>query len=176
MRRAGRSAIGRVLVQWGIGNVALTSKQQLFILEYVKDFNATRAAVAAGYAERSARTLGHRALNDPEVAEEIRRLISDRVIGADEVLVRLSEQARAAHGAYIKEDGDVDIAKLVKDGKGYLIKKIKETRYGLEIEFYDAQTALIHIDNRYRAAPADDNASEAAADWWAAVEGEQNHE
>jgi hypothetical protein len=34
---------------------------------------------------------------------------------------------------------------LLRDNKGHLVKGIKHTRYGDDIEFYDAQAALVHI-------------------------------
>ena len=33
---------------------ALTPKQRIFILEYLKDFNASRAAIGAGYSAKTA--------------------------------------------------------------------------------------------------------------------------
>lgn len=49
----------------------LTDKQQRFVEEYTVDFNATRAAKAAGYSERSAEFLGHDALRNPKVSKAI---------------------------------------------------------------------------------------------------------
>ena len=43
----------------------MTNKQELFILEYQKDFNATRAAVAVGYSPKTAYSQGQRLLKDP---------------------------------------------------------------------------------------------------------------
>lgn len=153
--------------------MALTTQQQVFVSEYIQDFNATRAAIAAGYSERGARVQGHRLLTNANVAAEIKRLVAERVMSADEALIRLSEQAKAAYSAYILEDGTVDLEQMIRDGKAHLIKKIKPTRYGREVEFYDAQTALIHIDNRHRAAPTDNPADEPAGDWWAAAEDQE---
>jgi phage terminase small subunit len=49
----------------------LTPKQEVFISEYLIDFNATRAAVAAGYSEASARVIGCENLLKPNIAAEI---------------------------------------------------------------------------------------------------------
>ncbi len=65
-------------------------------------------------------------------------------MGADEVLARLAEQARAEQAEFINAGG-VDLAGLVVAGKARLIKGMKETKYGTDIEFYDAQAALVHI-------------------------------
>src|SRR5690606_12450797 len=71
-------------------------------------------------------------------------------MSADEVLVRLAEQARSAHGAYLSETGGIDMARLLADGKGHLVKGIKQTAYGRNIEFYDAQAALVHIGKHHK--------------------------
>jgi hypothetical protein len=49
-------------------------KQKRFAEEYVVDHNATAAATRAGYAERSAKQLGHRMLRKPDVAQLIAKL------------------------------------------------------------------------------------------------------
>ena len=55
-------------------NPELTEKQRLFCLYYVKCFNATMAAVKAGYAKDSAHVEGCRLLKIPKIRDEIRRL------------------------------------------------------------------------------------------------------
>lgn len=52
----------------------LTKRQQLFCLEYLKDFNATKAAIRAGYSERSAGSIAGENLQKPDIREEIGRL------------------------------------------------------------------------------------------------------
>lgn len=51
----------------------LTRKQEVFINEYLIDFNATRAAMAAGYSTTSARVIGGENLLKPAIAQEIAR-------------------------------------------------------------------------------------------------------
>lgn len=70
-------------------------------------------------------------------------------MGPDEVLLRLAEQARAEYSAYLQIDGTVDLARLLQDGKGHLIKGIKETAHGRTIEFYDGQAALVHLGKHH---------------------------
>lgn len=125
--------------------MALTAKQRVFVAEYVRDFNATRAAVAAGYSEKTAYAIGSQNLRKPEIAEEIERAIEVRCMTKSEVLVRLSEQARAEYSAYILPDGTVDVAALVEHGKAHLIKGVKDTQFARNIEFYDAHAALVQI-------------------------------
>lgn len=56
----------------------MTSKQQIFILEYLLDFNATRSAIAAGYSEKSARIIGSQLLANPEIKQAINTALNER--------------------------------------------------------------------------------------------------
>lgn len=55
----------------------LTGKQKRFCEEYIFDFNATRAAKAAGYSEDTAYSIGHENLIKPEIQAYIKELQSD---------------------------------------------------------------------------------------------------
>jgi len=125
----------------------LTNKQKAFIEEYLQDFNATRAAERAGYGgdDNCLAAQGSRLLRNVKVAEKISQRLQAVAMSADEILARLAEQARGEHGKYITPEGQVDIARLIADSKGYLIKAIKPTAHGDSYEFYDAQSALVQI-------------------------------
>ena len=49
----------------------LTLKKQRFINEYLVDFNATQAAIRAGYSKKTAYSIGHENLRKPEVVSAI---------------------------------------------------------------------------------------------------------
>lgn len=51
----------------------LTDKQRIFILEYLRDFNITRSAIAAGYSKKAAHVVGWEVLRNPKVQAEIKR-------------------------------------------------------------------------------------------------------
>ena len=122
--------------------MALNSKQQMFVDSYLQCFNATKAALDAGYSENTAAEIGYENLRKPQIEQAISKRLKQAAMSADEVLMRLAEQARGEHGRYITTGGTVDIATLVNDKKAHLIKKVKETKDGMEYEFYDAQSAL----------------------------------
>lgn len=67
----------------------------LFVAEYIKDFNATRAAKDAGYSKKTARTQGSRLLENVDIQEQIASAIEKRMkrvqVDADYVLHRLVE-------------------------------------------------------------------------------------
>lgn len=54
-------------------NDPLTEKQRLFVMEYLRDFNATRAAMAIGYSKKTAYAIGWNLLRKVEVQAEIKR-------------------------------------------------------------------------------------------------------
>lgn len=53
----------------------LNEKQLRFVLEYVREPNATAAAKAAGYSEKTAYQQGHALLKNPEIAAHIDRVL-----------------------------------------------------------------------------------------------------
>jgi len=73
----------------------LTDKQELFAREYLKDLNATQAAIRAGYSEKTAKEAGYENLTKPHVIELVSELKAQRVeqtgIDAAYVLRRLVE-------------------------------------------------------------------------------------
>ncbi|PRY14361.1 phage terminase small subunit [Pontibacter ummariensis] len=52
----------------------LKPKQDRFCLEYIKDQNATQAALRAGYSEKTAYSQGQRLLKNPEVQQQLAAL------------------------------------------------------------------------------------------------------
>lgn len=77
----------------------LTPKQEAFVREYLRDLNATQAAIRAGYSAKTAKQQGARLLTNVDVlaalasAQERR---SERVkVDADWVLARLAHEAEA---------------------------------------------------------------------------------
>ena len=53
----------------------LNDRQQLFVTEYVKDMNATKAAERAGYSKRTAYSQGQRLLKNVEIKKAVDELL-----------------------------------------------------------------------------------------------------
>lgn len=147
----------------------LRPRQQIFVLEYVKDFNATRAAIAAGYSPKTARFIASNLLTKVNVKEAVKLLLQEKVMTADEVLTRLADMARGDIAELMElstmgftfdlmiknENGE-----MVPNPKTKLIKRIKQkvtTFIGkksdtedreiieTELELHDSQAALVNI-------------------------------
>lgn len=161
------------------GGRALTVKEQLFVEAYIASgSNATEAARRAGY--KNPNKLGPRKL----VEVGIRDAIAARVqaakdcMGADEVLERLTEQARGDIADFVDEHGRLDWRKAKATGRTRLVKSIAQTKYGPKLEVYDAHAALVDLGrhhklftDRVERAPEETAAEQAKADALAAIGG-----
>ena len=56
----------------------LTLKEQQFVKEYPLDFNASEAAIRAGYSKKSAGAIGHENLKKPKIQAALQKEIKER--------------------------------------------------------------------------------------------------
>lgn len=106
--------------------MTLSAKQELFVNEYLKCFNATKAAKAAGYSEKSAHDIGHETLKKPEIAARIRERLNEAAMEANEVLYHLAEIARGDFDDLVDRMGNPDMEQARAAGKTRLIKKVRQ--------------------------------------------------
>lgn len=138
----------------------LTNRQRVFIDEYLRDFNATQAAIRAGYSEKTAYSIGSENLKKPEVKAEIDERLAVYHMTAEEALKRTADIARSDIGDLIDNNGLLDLRTARQNGLTKLIKKIKQktvTRIGktdddddveiteIEFELYNAHEAIRDI-------------------------------
>lgn len=75
----------------------LNERQRKFVIEYLADFNATQAAIRAGYSERSAMQLGERLMRKVEIQaaiqEQIRAKEARTLVTQDRVLMEIARLA-----------------------------------------------------------------------------------
>jgi phage terminase small subunit len=101
----------RTLVGMSTDIIPLTPRQECFVAEYLKDGNATRAYIRAGYSPRGAQPSASRLLRDPGIAAAVaagRRHIAD-ALGVDVVTRLAQEYARIALanvGDFVSADAD----------------------------------------------------------------------
>jgi hypothetical protein len=121
----------------------LSGRQKLFVEAYLGDAHAvpTKAARMAGY--RNPSVAGHRLIRIDKVLAAINGRLQTAAMGTDEILVRLSAIARSSVSDLIKIDRKgrwrVD-APAVKSSR--IVRKLRATRYGDEIEVSDPVAAL----------------------------------
>lgn len=80
--------------------MALNPKQTAFVREYLKDLNATQAAIRAGYSAKTAGSQGFDLLKKPEISELVAKhqkgLEEKALVTKEEVLNGLKLEAQAA--------------------------------------------------------------------------------
>ena len=76
----------------------MTLKQQRFVEEYLVDFNATQAAIRAGYSAKTAHVIGCENLRKPNItdalAERAERLTEEADVTTRDVIDGLLKEAR----------------------------------------------------------------------------------
>lgn len=90
----------------------MNSRQKLFVTEYLVDFNATQAAIRAGYSEKTSYSQGQRLLKNVEVKnaiKETREKIQDENIATAKDVEEFLSQAMT---------GQLDEEVLLVTGKG----------------------------------------------------------
>lgn len=145
---------------------SFTDKQRAFIANYLRCFNATEAAKRAGYSAKTANEQASRLLANVSIRAEIDRILDERMMGAKEVLDRLSDIGRSdiAQLMSVSSNGfSLDMVMAKELGLTKLIKRIKQktiTYPGkngdedreettLEVELYDAQSALVTMGKQH---------------------------
>lgn len=129
----------------------LTPKQAMFVQEYLVDFNATAAAVRAGYSKKTANRIASENLSKPDIQTAIQAAILERSqrieITQDRVIRELAKVAFADGTTYARVVGGgsrvelTDTDQLTEDQRG-AISCIKDGKYGIEVNTYDKVRAL----------------------------------
>lgn len=135
--------------------MALSPRKTAFINYYIiKGWNATDAAKKAGYSEKTAYSIGSRLLKNVEVSEEIDKRLNELTMSASEALFRLNQHAKGDLGQFI----DLSMEELRDHEQSHILKKVRvktvtyknkdkpdEIEHTMELELYDAQSALKEI-------------------------------
>ncbi len=119
-----------------------TDLQQAFVEEYLRCWNAAEAARKAGYVAKE--KAGWRLLKNEHIKKLIAKRMAEITMETNEVLLRLTQQARVDISEFVKKSGNgivIDWDKVLEHG--YMVKKISYTSKGQPVlEFHDAQRAL----------------------------------
>lgn len=88
----------------------MNTKQTRFVEEFTVDFNATQAAIRAGYSEKSARAIGCELLTKPDIKNAIqtrvKKLSNDALVNRELIINGLLAEAmnygeRSSHAARV---------------------------------------------------------------------------
>lgn len=87
-------------------NAELTDKQRLFCIYYIKYFNATKAAIKAGYSKDTAGEQGYQLLQKTSIQTEIQKLkqakLNRAMLSEDDIFQKYIDIAFADIGDYLK--------------------------------------------------------------------------
>lgn len=147
--------------------MALNAKQRRFVDEYLKDLNATQAAIRAGYSAKTANEQAARLLAKVSVqkfiAERMKAREKRTEITQDKVLAELAKigfsdirkAVKWGEGIAVKDpdSGVVEIANGVSlvgsdqidDATAASISEVSQTAQGLKIKMHDKRAALVDI-------------------------------
>ena len=102
----------------------MNAKQKQFVIEYLIDFNATQAAIRAGYSEKTARSQGQRLLTNVDIKkaiiEEREKIQDENIATAKDVEEFLSQ---AMNGQL---DEEVVLTVSYGDGSSDIVHERKE--------------------------------------------------
>lgn len=128
--------------------MALSPKQEEFVIEYLKCRNAAEAARRAGYSQKTARFIGAENLTKPNILAEIEARTAEKAMGLDEALGNLGDIARGTMEDFISFTYEpypcfvLDLGKAKERGVLHLIKKLEYDKDGNpKIELYSAADA-----------------------------------
>jgi phage terminase small subunit len=150
--------------------MALTTKQQVFVVAYVAHRNGTLAAIDAGYSERSAAEAGSALLSKPNVRREIdrrlKRLTDKYEISADRIMRELAKIAFVNLDDFVRRapDGTLfyDFSTASKDQMAGLTSiditeraHRGETERRVKVRLGEKRSALMDLAKVMRMLPAD---------------------
>lgn len=115
---------------------SLTPKQQMFVLEYLVDLNATQAALRAGYSAKTAGKAGTKNTQKGPIKEAIDAAMAERAkrinLSADRVLQELALIGFANMADFIRVDESGMVQALpfetLAEGQSRIVKKVKDKR------------------------------------------------
>lgn len=130
----------------------LNPQQQLFVTEYLKDRNATKAAIRAGYSEKTAAQIGYQLLQNPSVRAAIdaglEKLLTDNGLTAQRVLKEMARLAFFDPLALYHPDGRFKAVHELDPDIRACIAKVEITGTKTSKE---GQTARIELVNKPQA-------------------------
>lgn len=130
----------------------LSDQHKIFAAQYIAcDFNATKAAEAAGYSKKTARSQGQRLLTNVDIQKEIARRVGKAMKKVDrkaeEILDELTKIGFSNITDFIEWNGKTGTmnfksSDMIDKDKLPAIASVMETKEGLRIKLHDKVGAL----------------------------------
>ena len=130
---------------------SLNPKQRAFCIEYIKDHNATQAAIRAGYSEKTAYSQGQRLLKNVEASRFVAELEKDAVPDAEEIRrsnVKFWKDARNDQELLMRDR--LKASELLGDSVCQFVKKVEVSGSLTEFDYSkltDKQRAALFAAN-----------------------------
>jgi phage terminase small subunit len=127
--------------------MGLTTKQRKFIDAYLESGNATQAAIAAGYSEKTAYSQGARLLKKVEISAVVETRLNENAMSVDEALSILAKFARAEITETFEYIDGVrqPYINVTPENAGSVKKYRRDADGKVEIEMEDRQAAIDKI-------------------------------
>lgn len=158
----------------------LTDKQRRFVEQYVKDFNATQAAIRAGYSKRTAESIGKENLLKPLIKarlDTLRQALTEEArLTAAAVLEEIAAVGFVRLGNYVDGKGALDIVRLAKEQPAAIAeithieletksgKKITITKTRRRVKVHDKLEALGQLGRYFKLFQTDVRQKDVPAD------------
>lgn len=158
-------------------NTELTDKQRLFCIYYIKYFNATKAAIKAGYSKDTAGEQGYQLLQKTSIQSEIKKLKANKLNKAmlepEDIFQKYIDIAFADISDYVTfgrkeievdkdEEGNPVMIEVnyvdFKDSNevdGTLISEVSQGKNGVSVKLQDKMKALQWLSDRLDLLPTE---------------------
>lgn len=145
-------------------NAELTEKQRLFCIYYIKCFNATKAAIKAGYSKSTAGEQGYQLLQKTSIKSEIQKLKKNKLnrvmLTEDDIFQKYIDIAFSDITDYLGfgnkevegEFGPYFVSYVTLENSdnvdGTLINEISQGKDGIKLKLQDKMKALQWLSDR----------------------------
>ena len=104
----------------------MTAKQEAFAIEYLKDKNATQAAIRAGYSKKTAAAIGWELLEHPNIQQIIREKQEEARRNATITVDGIVEQLQEIASNVLSKDSDrIRALELIGKYLGMFTEKVE---------------------------------------------------
>lgn len=127
----------------------MTPKQERFVQEYLKDLNATQAAIRAGYSESTAGKIGHENLTKPEIQAAVAKAQMQRAARTEVTQDRVIHELAKIAFSDLRHVADWSGGRINTKDSGQIpdkvagaISEVRNTKEGIAVKMHDKIAAL----------------------------------